>query len=60
MINILIFNIYSLVKHINDEFPLLTNKLFANSPKFAMKIKHYNLVKAPKTVPSLSKGLIAH
>lgn len=49
-----------MVKHINDEFPLLTNKLFANSPKFAMKIKHYNLVKAPKTVPSLSKGLIAH
>lgn len=46
-----------MVKHINDEFPLLTNKLFANSPKFAMKIKHYNLVKAPKTVPSLSKGL---
>ena len=32
MINILIFNIYSLVKHINYEFPLLTNKLFANSP----------------------------
>ena len=35
-----------MVKHINDEFPLLTNKLFANSPKFAMKIKHYNLLKA--------------